>query len=142
MFRKTKPWLDQEQTSLNSKGAKLKLYKEDEVAYHGKDYWDGTQKLVHIHMATLCELLEIKPELQISYAVTVEKVPSEAVMAVQDMRTGAMDYTAQYYGGKFASEHWGIEDIVGGDLGQSSEAYEAHRTADAAREEQHYRNES
>ena len=71
----TEPWLDQEQTSLNSKGAKLKLYKEDEVAYNGKDYWDDTSKLVHIHMAILCELLDISRSYNLATQSQWRKYP-------------------------------------------------------------------
>jgi hypothetical protein len=133
--------LTQEQTSLNAKGAKLKLYKEGEVEYNGKDYWATVPKLVHIHVATLCELLDIPPPLELSSALTLQQVPFQAVMAVQDMRTGQLDFTAQWYGGKHATEHWGNGDTVKGDFGQSSEAHEARWNADRARKELHYQTE-
>ena len=123
---------------MNRKGAKLKLYKEDEAKYKKKGYWDDIEYVVHCHVKTLCDLLEIPPQLEESLAVTVEQVPHQAVMAVQNMRTGQLRHTAQYFGGKRANEHWGGEDVddtVGGDSGLTGAVNDTRWKVDEARRE-------
>ena len=62
----------------------------------------------------------------------MEKIPHQAVMAIQDLQNGKIECIAQYYGNRFANREY-EQDTVGGNLGPADGADAAQQKIDEKR---------